>query len=83
MAGNDSSQHTDGEEPELTEQQRSAIDQIRQILDTLPSDRRQVFQDHLKGLIHGEKGSEEKCGDFSETENNSQSVDAGNDHSGD
>jgi hypothetical protein len=83
VAGHDSSQHTDGEEPELTEQQRSAIDQIRQILDTLPSDRRQVFQDHLKGLIHGEKGSEEKCGDFSEAENNSQSDDAGSDHSGD
>ena len=83
MAGNDGSQHFDGEEPELTEQQRSAIDQIRQILDTLPSDRRQVFQDHLKGLIHGEKGSEEKCGDFSEAENSCQSDDAGSDHSGD
>lgn len=83
MAGNDSSQHTDGEEPELTEQQQAAIDQIRQILDTLPSDRRQVFQDHLKGLIHGEKGSEEKCGDFSEAENSCQSDDAGSDHSGD
>ena len=56
---------------------------LRQILDTLPSDRRQVFQDHLKGLIHGEEGSEEKCGDFSEAENSCQSDDAGSDHSGD
>jgi hypothetical protein len=83
VAGNDGSQHFDGEEPELTEQQQAAIDQIREILDTLPPDRRQVFQDHLKGLIHGEKGSEEKCGDFSEAENRRQPDDAGSDHSGD
>lgn len=83
MAGNDSSQHSDGEERDLTEHQATAIDRIREILDTLQSERGQVFQKHLKGLIDGEKGSEEKCGDFSEAENSRQSDDAVSDHSGD
>ena len=83
MARNNDSQHTDGEELDLTEEQRAAIDRIREILDTLPSERGEVFQKHLKGLIDGEKGSEEKCGDFSEAENSRQSDDATSDHSGD
>lgn len=87
MAGNDGSQHFDGEEPELTEQQQAAIDQIREILDTLPPDRRQVFQDHLKGLIHGEENGETKndSGNIGhqETVAGRQSDDAGSDHSGD
>ena len=83
MAGNDSSKHPDGEEFDLTDEQRSAIDQISEILDDLQPDRRRVFKTYLKGLTDGEEGSEEKCGDFSETENNRQSDNAGSDHSGD
>ena len=83
MAGNDGSQHSDGEELDLTEQQQAAIDQIREILDTLPPDRRQVFQHHLKGLTDGEKGSKENSGNCSEAESGRQRDDAGGDHSGD
>ena len=83
MARNHDSKHSDGEELDLTDEQAAAIDRIREILDTLPSERGDVFQKYLKGLIDDEKGSEEKCGDFSEAENSRQSDDAGSDHSGD
>ena len=83
MARNDSSQHSDGEELDVTEHQATAINRIRAILDTLPPEPGEAFQKYLKGLIHGEKGSEEKCGDFSEAEDSRQSDDAGSDHSGD
>ena len=83
MAGNDGSQHSDGEELDLTEQQQAAIDQIREILDTLPPDRRQVFQDHLKGLTDGEKGSKGNSWNSSEGEGGRQCDDARSDHSGD
>lgn len=83
MARNHDSKRSDGEELDLTDEQAAAIDRIRESLDTLPSERGEVFQKYLKGLIDGEKGSEEKCGDFSEAENSRQSDDAGSDHSGD
>ena len=83
MARNHDSQHSDGKELDLTEQQQAAIDRIRETLDTLPPERGEVFKNHLKGLIHGEKGSKEKCGNFSEAENSRQFDDARSDHSGD
>ena len=65
MAGDDSSKHSDGEELDLTDEQRSAIDQISEILDCLQPGRRRVFKRYLKGLTDGEEGREEKCWDFS------------------
>lgn len=83
MAGNDGSQHFDGEELNLTDEQRSAIDRITEILNDLQPGRRRAFKRYIKGLSDGEKGSEEKSGDFSETENNRRFDDAGNDHPSD
>ncbi len=40
VAGNDSSKHTDGGEPDLTEEQRAAVDRLRNELETLPLGRR-------------------------------------------
>jgi hypothetical protein len=84
MAGNDGSQHSDGEELDLTDSSRLLPSigfarfwiHFRQI-------EGEVFQKYLKGLIDGEKGSKENSGDFSEAENSRQSDDAGSDHSGD
>ena len=87
MAGNDSSKHTDGEEPDLTEEQRAAVDRLRKELDTLPLGRRRVFKEHLKGLNDGEESGETKndSGDIGQKETvaGRQSDDAGSDHSGD
>lgn len=60
MAGDDGSQHSDGEILDLTDEQLAAVDRIREILDTLPPGRRRVFQKHLKGLTDGEEDSGEE-----------------------
>jgi hypothetical protein len=60
VAGNDGSQHSDGEILDLTDEQLAAVDRIREILDTLPPDRRRVFQEHLKDLTDGEEDSGEE-----------------------
>ena len=87
MAGNDSSKHTDGEEPDLTEEQRAAVDRLRKELDTLPLGRRRVFKGHLKGLNDGEESGETRndFGDIGQQETvaGRQSDDAGSDYSGD
>ena len=50
MAGDDSSKHSDGEELDLTDEQRSAIDQISEILDCLQPGQKASFQEISKGL---------------------------------
>ena len=60
MARNDYSQHSDGEELNLTDEQRSALDRTTEILDDLQPDRTRVFERYLKELIDGEEGRESK-----------------------
>ena len=86
MAGNDGSKHSDGENCDLTDVQKSAVDQIRELLDTLPPDRGEVFQEYLKDLTDGEEGNHEE--DSKETgreddKNRDQSGNARRDSSGD
>lgn len=87
MAGYDNSKHTDGEEPDLTEEQRGALDRLRKELDALPLGRRRVFKRYLKGLNDGEEGGETKndSGNIGQEDsvNRRQSDDAGSDRSGD
>ena len=82
MAGNDGSQHSDGEILDLTDEQLAAVDRIREILDTLPPSRRRVFQEHLKGLTDGEEDSGEETSN-EETECRSECDDARSDRSSD
>jgi len=94
VAGNDSSQHPDGEEPQLTDEQRSAIDRISELLADFPPSRRRAFKRYLRGLTHGEKGRKE--GDNENHEGGSEptpgqwrnaaskkSIDENNHHQGD
>ena len=56
VAGNDNPQHSDGEELNLTDEQRAAIDRLTEILSDLPLGRRRAFERFLKGMTHGEEG---------------------------
>lgn len=81
MGGNDNPQRPDGEILELTEEQLAAVDRIREILDILPSDRRRVFQEHLKGLADGEEDIKEN---FNEEHRGTKTESRGHaDHAGD
>lgn len=60
MAGNDGSQHPDGEELNLTDEQRAALDRLAELLNDLPSSRRRAFKKYLKGLSNGEEGCKSK-----------------------
>ena len=88
MAGNDSSQHSDGEELILTDEQRAAMDRLTEILSDLQPDRRRAFKRYLKGMSHGEKGSKSKSKTVSgeigqpDTVASRQSDDAGSDRAG-
>ena len=86
MAGNDGSKHSDGENCDLTDVQKSAVDQIRELLDTLPPDRGEVFQGYLKDLTDGEEGGNQSGNDEDGREDNEprhQSGNARRDSSGD
>ena len=81
MAGNYRKKHPDGENLDLTDAQKSAVDQIRELLDTLPPERGEVFQEYLKGLTDGEKGSEEIDG--KKNKGSDSAIDARSDSAGD
>jgi|GEM_PF-4278160 len=79
MAGDDDSQDPVDENTQLTEAQKAAIDQIREILDTLPPERRRVFQKSLKGLVDGEKEGTKDQSQKAESEAGRRPNNAGSD----